>query len=252
MVGAMGVGEGILAAYRDLLSAEARLGEMLSPRGIRVGVSLVDQWPTLHEYLNLYARGLSPAGVLVLAGAPDEGSRHTGIPFTGAREARDALGIAATGSASSPSAAAFWRAVAQAQAACADAPLEALFGTLHLAHARPFDFDATAEVREASAQHVRRLLAEARPQAIVCLGPEPLATLGFALADPRIADLAAAPEESWAARYPAGTSLVRYPSVDVPAKMPFRARVIPVPALDGPRSNAGVGALASVLQNAWG
>lgn len=249
---ATGVGERLAVAYRDLLSAEARLGEQLSPRGVRIGVSLIDQWPTLQEYLALYARGLYQAGVLVLGGGPDEGSRHTGIPFTGSIEARAALGLSAGGAGASPSAAAFWRAVERAQGACGGAPLEGLFGTVHLAHARPFDVESDApEVREASAGHVRRLLQETRPQAVVAVGAEALATLGRAVHALALTDLAAAPESTWSAHYPPGTPLLRYPSVDVPCPRPFRVRVVPVPSLAGPLAGPAGETVEALLAYGW-
>lgn len=102
-------------AYRDLIGEEARLGETLSRRGLRIGATLADQWTTLHDYLSLYARGLSPAGMVVFGGRPDDGSRVTGIPFTGAVEAREALGLPALGPATSPGGAVFWRAVERAR-----------------------------------------------------------------------------------------------------------------------------------------
>lgn len=250
-MGTLGIGEALAVAYRDLLGAEARLGEMLSPRGIHVGVSVADQWPTLQDYLAIYARGLSPAGVLVLGGAPDEGSRRTGIPFTGPRMARAHLGLPASGAGESAAGAAFWRAVADAQATTMDAPLEALFGTLHLAHAQPFDMRATPEVRDASARHVLRLLCDTRPQVVAAIGSEAVATLARAVEDPRLADLAAAPEASWTSRHPPGTRLLRYPFVDVPCARPFRARVVPVPSLAGAHADVGAAALSSVLTCAW-
>lgn len=245
-------GQDLVLAYRDLPDAEARLGETLSQRGVRVGVSVIDQWPVLQEYLDLYARGLSPAGALVLAGGPDEGSRATGIPFTGPAEAREALGLGATGDARSPGGAAFWRAVSQAQRAVEGAPVDALFGTVHLAHARPFDLPATArEVRAASSAHVRRLLVSARPQAVVTVGAEALATLGDALGDARFLDLAGAPESSWMARWPAGSRLGAYPIADVPGPRPFRVRVVPVPSLEGPSAEGSVDAIAALLATVW-
>lgn len=251
-MGPSGLGDALVVAYRELLGAEARLGETLSPRGIQVGVSVADQWPTLHEYLHLYARGLSPAGLLVLGGAPDEGSRHTGIPFTSAADARDLLGLATgTAAARSPSAAAFWRAVERAREARDKAPLESLFGTMHMAHAQPFDLEPTPEVRQAAAAHVRRLLAEARPQVVVTVGRDALAALGDAVADPRLIDLSRAAEETWSAHYAPGTPLLRYPAVDVPGPRPFRARVVPLPSLSGDAAERATASLQHVLSAAW-
>lgn len=250
-MGAIAIGDALSVAYRELLVAEARLGELLSPKGIRLGVSLADQWPTLRDYLALYASGLSPAGVLVLGGAPDAGSRFTGIPFTGAAEARATLGLDAPGEARSTSGAAFWRAVARAQEAAAGAPLESLFGTTHLAHAQPFDLAPTQEVRRASQAHVRRLLAEARPQVVVTVGSEALAALGETLDDARLSDFARVPEAQWATRYPAGTRMYAYPTADVAGARPFRVRVVPVPSLDGATADAGAAALERVLAYAW-
>lgn len=242
-----GVGDALSLAYRDLIGAEARLGETLSRRGVRIGATLADQWPTLQEYLNLYARGLSPAGIVVFAGRPDDGSRATGIPFTGAIEAREQLGLATKGAARSPSGDAFWRAVGIARAKAQDAPLESLLGSVHLAHAVPFDFTPGPEVAEASARHVLRVLECARPQAAIAVGADALATLGRALAQPDLVDLAAAPEARWGERWPAGTRLSAYPYAEVPLARPFRVRVVPVPSLTGAQAKAGERALAAAF-----
>lgn len=244
------LGDELALAYRDLIGAEARLGETLARRGLHIGATLADQWPTLHEYLSLYARGLSPAGMLVLGGGPDAGSRATGIPFTGAAEARANLGLSTPGASQSPSGAAFWRAVAAACVAAQDAPVESLFGTVHLAHAQPFDFAPEPEVRDAAAAHVLRVLGAARPQAIVCVGGEALATLGRALQNPDLVDLASGREAAWVERWPPGTRLFQYPFAEVPARHPFRARVVPVPALDGADAGSGERALASAFSYA--
>lgn len=241
------VGERLALAYRDLIGAEARLGEALAPRGIRIGATLADQWPVLHDYLHLYARGLSPAGMVVFGGRPDDGSRATGIPFTGANDARELLGLPVRGSSRSPSGSAFWRAVDAARHAAQDAPVESLFGTVHLAHAVPFDLTPEPEVREASAQHVLRVLDATRPQAAVCVGTEALATLGRALGNQDIVDLAAARESAWIERWPAGSRLSAYPFAEVPTARPFRMRVVPVPALTGSLARAGERALAQAF-----
>lgn len=245
------MGERLALAYRDLIGAEAQLGEQLSRRGIRIGATLADQWPTLHDYLSIYARGLSPAGVVVFGGRPDEGSRETGIPFTGAREAHDLLGIEARGSANSPDAAAFWSAVAQARASLEDAPIESLFGSVHLAHAMPFDFSPENEVREASAQHVLRILAATRPQAAVCVGADALATLGRALAVPELVELAAAKESTWAERWPPGSRFSSYPYAEVRVDAPFRVRIVPVPSLSGTHAALAERTLASAFEYVW-
>lgn len=243
------VGDDLALAYRDLIGAEARLGETLAKRGVHVGATLADQWPTLHDYLSLYARGLSPAGMVVLGGRPDDGSRATGIPFTGAAEARDHLGLASGGATRSPSGAAFWRAVGAARAAAQDAPVESLFGTVHLAHAQPFDFGSPEEpeVREAAAAHVLRVLGVARPQAVVCVGADALAMLGRALQNRDLVELAAADESAWVERWPPGARLFAYPWAEVPTKPPFRARVVPVPSLAGRHAALGERALASAF-----
>lgn len=246
------VGEDVLLAYRELVGSEARLGEALARRGLRLGATLADQWPVLHDHLHLYGRGLSPAGMLVLGGAPDEGSRRTGIPFTGPSEARRALGLHAPGSASSPSGAAFWRAVEAARtASSASAPLESFFATVHLAHATPFDAPACPELAEASAAHVLRLLARLRPQAVVAVGPPALATLGHALRDQAVSDLARADESSWAARWPPGSPLRAYPWTQAASPPAFRFRLVPVPALDGPCAGQAYAGLVAVLSHAW-
>lgn len=241
------VGERLGLAYRDLLGAEARLGETLALRGMRIGATLADQMPVLHDYLSLYARGLSPAGMVVFGGRPDDGSRSTGIPFTGADQARTLLGLSARGSGASPSGPAFWRAVDVARAAAQEAPIESLLGSVHLAHAVPFDFSMEPEVREASAQHVLRVLDAARPQAAVCVGAEALATFGRAVQSAAIVDLAGAREAAWVERWPPGTRLSSYPYAEVPVKNPFRVRVVPVPSLSGPQSLAAEKALAKAF-----
>lgn len=241
------VGELLSLAYRDLVGAEARLAETLAPRGIRVGASLADQWPVLHEYLSLYARGLSAAGMVVFGGAPDAGSRATGIPFTGAREARSHMGLSVPGATQSPSGAAFWRAVTAARDVARDAPLESLFGTVHLAHAHPFDFGAHPEAADEAARHTLRVLEVARPQAAVAVGAEALATLGRALRNQDLVDLASGREDAWLERWPPGSRLLQYPYAEVPAARPFRVRVVPVPSLAGPLASAGERALASAF-----
>ena len=242
------VGTGLIAAYRGLVAAEARLAEA----GHRPGASVADQWPTLHHYLRTYARLLSPAGVVVFGGAPDAGSRATGLPFTGPQAARERLGLDAAGEGESPQARAFWDAVALAAPVSDAAPLHALFSTVHLALARPFDVAPARAVMDASARHVLRVLEAARPQAAVAVGGHALEVLARALGDARVRDLAASPEEGWCRHWPAGTRLLAYPYVEVPAKRPFRVRLVPVPALDGPHADLAVSALGGVLAYAWG
>lgn len=242
------VGERLALAYRELIRSEAQLGETLARRGMRVGATLADQWTTLDEYLGLYARGLSPAGMVVFGGRPDDGSRATGIPFTGGPEARDILGLEAPGQARSPSGEAFWRAVNAARAKAQDAPVESLFGSVHLTHAQPFDFAPEPEVREASAQHVLRILGAARPQAAVCIGADALATVGRALRNSDLVSLASSGRErAWTERWPAGTRLSAYPYAEVPIDQPFRLRVVPVPSLVGTSAASGEQALADAL-----
>lgn len=238
------VGERLALAYRDLIGDEARLGETLSRRGVRIGATLADQWSTLDEYLGLYARGLSPAGMVVFGGRPDDGSRGTGIPFTGGPEARERLGLQSRAPSPSPSGAAFWRAVDIARA---ETPIESVFGSIHLAHAQPFDFVPEPEVREASAAHVLRILDATRPQAIVCIGADALATLGRALRNPTIVDVAGTRETTWIERWPPGTRLSAYPYAEVPCARPYRARIVPVPSLVGPTSAAGENVLVSAF-----
>lgn len=238
------VGDKLGLAYRDLIGAEARIGEALALRGLRVGVPLADQWSVLHDYLGLYARDLSPAGMVVFGGRPDEGSCRTGIPFTGADEARDLLGLAVGGAARSPSSGPFWRAVQHARGAAQDAPLEALFGTVHLAHAIPFDFSPEPEVRAASVDHILRLLDAARPQAAVCVGADALATVGRALNNEAAVDLATTDESTWTEHWPPGTRPFSYPYAEVPVKNPFRVRIVPVPSLAGPSAAMGERTLA--------
>lgn len=241
------LGEQLVLAYRELIGAEAQVGEALSRRGLRIGATLADQWPVLHEYLHLYARGLSPAGVVVFGGRPDEGSRATGIPFTGVRDARVHLGLATRGDAGSPSAAAFWGAVEKARLAAQGAPMETLFGTMHLAHAVPFDAALTPEVSELSSRHVLRILAEARPQAAVAVGAEAVAALGRAVGNFDLVALAGAEESTWVERWPPGTRLSQYPYTEVATARPFRMRVVPVPSLAGDHAERGGRALASVF-----
>ncbi|HEX2021851.1 MAG TPA: hypothetical protein VHH36_04010, partial [Candidatus Thermoplasmatota archaeon] len=166
--------------------------------------------------------------------------------------ARASLGLDARGDATSPSARAFWRAADRAREIADRAPLDALLGSIHLAHARPFDLPAVREVDDACAAHVLRLLHATRPQAVVTVGADALATLAAALDDRRLADFARAPEASWAERYPPGTRVFQYPYADVPAKRPFRARVVPVPSLSGAAAERAGEALAGVMAQAMG
>lgn len=246
-----GVGSGLLLSYRDLLPAEARIAEALAPRGLRIRSSVADAWSTLDEYVSQYGRHLAPAGVLVLGGGPDAGSRATGIPFVGPTAARERLGLRAEGEGRSPSETAFFDAVDIASPVAETVPLASLFASVHLAHARPFDVEATPEVRDASARHVLRLLKATRPQAIVAVGHEALHVVARALGDARVLDVAAIPEEAWTRHWPPGTPLLRYPYVEVPVERPFRARLVPVPALDGPLAADATEALAGVLAHAW-
>lgn len=226
------VGNEVLLAYRSLVAAESRLGETLARRGQRIGASVADQWPLLHDFLHLYGKSLAPAGIVVLGGAPDAGSRHTGIPFTGPREAREILGLRAEGKGESPSALPFWRAVEDARLARNDAPLESLFATTHLAHAIPYDAPFSPDVEAASVAHVLGLLERARPQAIVPVGREAVFVLARALESDALEELAESPEEVWAEHW-SHARLSACPWADVPARRPFRARILPLPSLTG-------------------
>lgn len=242
----------LLSAYRDLIPAEAKLADAIARRGIHMRSAVAEQWATLTEYVNLYGSSLSPAGVLVLGAGPDEGSRHTGIPFTGPRFARETLGLSARGDSTSPSEKAFWEAVQRASQMNRDAPLESFFGTVHLAQARPFDVEATHEVKDASARHILRVLAQTRPQLIVPVGTEPLHLLARATGDTRLLDVASLGEANWPARWGAGMRLLDYPYLDVPLRgRPFRARLAPVPALDGERAGDAIEALTSLFARVW-
>lgn len=241
VTGASSILPDLLQSHQGLLGAEAALGEALAREGLRIGASVAHQWPLVHDHLQLYARGAGRAGLLVLAGAPDEGSRRTGIPFMGPLDARERLGLDADGAARSPAAPAFWQAVG-------DAPLEALFGAAILAHANPFDAPDHAAVREAAARHVLRTLETTRPQAVVTVGAAALATLGRALALRDLEDLARAPEASWLARWPEGTRLTAYPRAEVRARPPFRANVVPLPDLAGPLAGPASRALACLMR----
>lgn len=243
------MGEDLLLAYRELIRDEARLGEKLAKRGLRVGVPIADQWSVLHDYLHLYAEGTSPAGMVVFGGAPDEGSRHTGIPFTGAPEA-SAMGLGARGQDASPAGAPFWGAVDRARRSAGEAPLESFFGTVHLTHAVPFDVHGgvlTPEALDVSASHVLRILGALRPQAAVAVGADALAALARALRHHDLAQLAEAPETSWATRWPPTTPLRAYPYVEVPIPRPFRMRIVPVPSLVGPHFGWAEQTLGSVF-----
>jgi hypothetical protein len=231
----------LLHAYRDLVGHEARLAEALAPEGLRLRASVAEQWPVVHDHLQLYARGLGRGGVLVLAGAPDAGSRLTGIPFTGPREARERLGLDAPGDAASPAGAAFW-------AALGEAPPSAVFNVAHLAHAVPFDVPPHAALRDAARRHVLGLLAILRPQAVVPVGALALRTLGHALGQRDLADLAQAPEAAWLARWPPGTPPLRAPGADVPLRPPFRVRLLPVPDLAGGHAAAAGYAVQRLLE----
>jgi len=243
----------LLQAYRALITDESRIAERLAPRGLRIGASIVEQWPTLSDYLSLYAGSLAPGGVLVLAGGPDDATRATGVPFTGAARARDVLGLSAPAKAGPASAAeaAFWSAVERASRRNGDAPLDSLFSTVHLAHARPFDVPDDPGVCDASARHVMRLLSDVRPQVTVAVGAEALFVLARALGDNRLLDAASIDESQWARHWPATTRLVEYPFVDVPLAMPYRMRLVPVASLSGPQAEAASAALASVFSYVW-
>jgi uracil-DNA glycosylase len=233
--------EDLLHAHRDLFGAEAKLAEALARKGLRMGASVAAQWPVLHDHLQLYARDLGRAGVLVLTGAPDAGSRHTGIPFVGPADARTRLGLDATGDAVSPSGAAFWEAVR-------DVPLEALFGTLHLAHANPFDAPDDSVVHEAANHHLLGLLDVLRPQAVVTVGAPALAALGSVLVERDLSDLAHSPEAAWVERWPPGTPLLRRPTTEAPLKPPFRFRLVVLPALDGPLAHEACAGLQAIVR----
>ncbi|MFA5860773.1 MAG: hypothetical protein WDA16_03670 [Candidatus Thermoplasmatota archaeon] len=242
----------LLSAYRDLVPAEAKLANAIAARGIRVRSTVADQWSTLTDYVNLYGSGLSPAGVLVLGAGPDEGSKHTGIPFTGPRFARETLGLGARGDSQSPSEQGFWGAVQRASQLKGDAPLESFFGTVHLTHARPFNVESTHEVKDASARHITRILTHTRPQLIIPVGTEPLHLLARATGDTRLLDVASVGEESWLAHWGVGMRLLDYPYVDVPLRArPFRARLAPVPALDGAHAAQAAQALTSLFTRVW-
>ena len=246
------VGDDLVRAYRDLVPDEARLAEALGRRGLSLRSSVVDRWPVLHDHLHLYARGLGPAGMLVLGGALDAGTRATGIPFTGAPEARRWLGLDARVAVASPSGAAFWRAVQQARGPHADAPLEAFFGTVHLAHALPFDAPPGApEAEDAARAHVLRLLRGLRPQAVVAVGAGALGVLGRALGSPDLQDLADAGDAAFATRWPPGTPLHAHPYAEVGGPRPFRVRVVPAAALDGAHAAQGYASLAAALARGW-
>lgn len=242
----------LLLAYRALITDESKIAERLAPRGLRIGASIVDQWPTLSDYVSMYAGALAPGGVLVLGGGPDEATRATGVPFTGPARARDVLGLSAphVGQASHAEGA-FWRAVETASRANGDAPLDSLFSTVHLAHARPFDAEPDHDVRDASARHVMRLLDDVRPQVTVAVGSEALFVLARALADNRLLDAAAIDEAQWPTLWPAGTRLSQYPYIDVPVARPYRTRLVPVPSLAGPHATPASDALASVFSYVW-
>lgn len=234
----LSVTEEVLEAYRRLVPAEARLAEGL-PRGVRIGATVAAQWPVIHDYLHLYGRGLARAGLLVLAGAPDTGSRHTGIPFTGPREARELLDLDVPGYATSPAAARFWTAID-------GLPLEALFGVVHLAHANPFDAPGAAS-REAARDHIAALLSILRPQGVVALGPDALCLLGETLGNRDLVALSESSERAWAERWPPGTPLLRHPVAEVISHPPFRVRVAPMPALEGPDGAATAEGLARLF-----
>lgn len=237
------------ALHRSLFDAEARLAEALAQRRGRIQRSLVDQWPVLQEFLHLYARDLSPAGCLVLAGRPDEGSALTGLPFTGPAQARERLELSVDGGARSRAGDAFWMAVDEAQALHDDAPLASLFATVHLAHAIPFCPTVhTPETVELSIGYVNRLLGVARPQVVVAVGSDALGVLGHATANEALEDLARTPESSWATHWSSQTRMLAYPRAEAGGS---RFRVVPVPALDGPHRELAIATLTHVLDYVW-
>lgn len=240
---------GLDAAFRELFNMEARLAEVLARRGGRIRHSLMEQWPVLEEFLHLYARNLSPAGCLVLGGRPDEGSRHTGIPFTGPVQARERLGLSVKGDERSRAGDAFWMSVEEAQALSSDAPLESLFGTVLPAHAIPFSSDVHApETLELSMQHVERLLRETRPQIVVAIGSDALTILGHTTGNEGIEDLARLDEAAWASHWPPGTRMLSYPRAESAG---CRFRVVPIPSLDGSARDVAAASLAHVLHYVW-
>lgn len=250
---AVDVGRRLLAAYRDLVSAETRVADALARASLPpLASTLMDAWPVLHDFLDLYVRGMAPCGALVLAGGPDEGSRSTGIPFTGPRRARESLALDAPGDAESPAGKAFWNAVTLARERLDDAPLESLFAAAHVAHARPLDGSPDARpVIEASVRHVTRLLSEARPQLVVTVGTEPLRLLARATGDATAREVGLLGEDAWLTRWPPGAKLRDLPWLDVPLARPMRARLAPLPALYGRHSGPASEALAALLRLAW-
>lgn len=242
-----GLASGLDAMYRNLFDAEARLAEVLAQRRGRIERSLIEQWPVLEEFLHLYARDLSPAGCLVLAGRPDEGSRLTGLPFTGPAQARERLELSVTGDQRSRAGDAFWMAVDDARRD--EAPLETLFATLHLAHAIPFSATIHApEIVEASIAHVTDLLSLLRPQVVVAVGADALTVLGHAARSEALEDFARTPESAWAGHWPPGTRMLAYPRAEAGGAS---FRVVPLPSLEGAEREWAVASLAHVIDYVW-
>ncbi len=248
MVG-MELAERLVRAHRDLFTAEARIAEVLGGSGQRIAHSLIDQWPTLEEYLHLYGGALTPAGVLVLGGRPDVGSAQTGIPFTGPWEARRTLGLRANGNDRSPAGPAFWGAVSRVQEHMQGAPLEGLFSTVLLSHAIPFSIQGhPPALFEAAAQHLRSLLAIARPQIVVAAGSDALAMLGHAISDDAVEDLARVDESTWLDHWKPGSRVSKYPTADYKGA---RLSVVPVPSLAGEHAERSAASIEAILAYAW-
>ncbi len=238
----------LVDSFRALFDAEATLAEQLSRRKETLHHSIIDQWPTLEEFLHIYGGGLGPAGVLVLAGAPDAESSRTGIPFTGPDQARAQLDLTTSGSGTSAAGVTFWDAVHDVQARNKNAPLESLFSTVFLAHAVPFAVDTPfPELKQACAQHTRRLLKVLRPQIVVTTGAIALDVLGLATQNTDLSELASTDEGNWTKHWPAGSRPLAYPS----AEATTRFRVAPLPALDGPHAAESRAALVHLLNYAW-
>lgn len=233
-------------------------------RGLALTSPLAARWDVVQDFVDAYCRDLTPAGVLVVAPDPSVGGAvASGIPLTDAIRAREMLSLDCGGTLASPASAEFWRVVDGVRRATGEPPLESLFASVHLAHAIPFGL-ATRHGEPVSVPHrvhelpalqrasralLERLLATTRPQVVLCVGRLAFESVA-ACADNAHAlggELALGWERVVLSRaYSLG--LAAYPRADFGS---FRARLVPVDALDGPWADHAQETLAGLLRDAW-
>jgi hypothetical protein len=216
-------------------------------------------------FVETYASRLTPAGVLVVGAAPDAGgSARTGVPFTDERHAHDILGLPTSGRASEETATRFWGLLGEARVFAGLAPIEALFSTVHLAHAIPYGVapaaDPTASVPVERAvlrmpsleRHGLAQLAETiqacRPTVTVALGEFPYRFVARLarnrLALERLVDEEGFQELALSRRWPEGP----YPWAEFGG---FRSRLVPLAHLRSPLFEHTRANLLHILAEAW-